>query len=321
MEYLKRIAPRRELVCPITQELLRDPVAAEDGHTYERTAILRWFATGHSRSPVLNSLLSGRRLISNLALQGMAQAHAEQLGSELLQRCRHLFQTTSTFNHNKNNSTTNTTESSSSSLTVATRVPDGGKRIRGLLDHGADPNIKCLVTGNTALLFVIQAGELHLAQDLLNHEYGASVLVTNQNGKTPLYAAEACFSTCTTVETKLQWSAFLEDLRKSEQTERDTEERRTQERQRVNQEHRDTQRDLAASARDAADSARAGVPRGLGELEDGWGYFPSLTALQFQGSIPPPPASVAEQEKQERRRIDFVLRSLTTIVVVFFLLY
>ena len=24
MEYLKRIAPRRELVCPITQELLRD---------------------------------------------------------------------------------------------------------------------------------------------------------------------------------------------------------------------------------------------------------------------------------------------------------
>jgi hypothetical protein len=233
MEYLKRIAPRRELVCPITQELLRDPVAAEDGHTYERTAILRWFATGHTRSPVLNSLLSGRRLISNLALQGMAQAHADQLGSELLQRCRHIFQT----NHHENDAPPKSAATIEASSSMSTRVPDGGQRIRGLLDHGADPNIKCLVTGNTALLFLIQAGELHLAQHVLNHGYGASVLVTNQNGKTPLHAAEACFSTCTSVEPKLQWSAFLQEIRKSQQAEHDTQERRTQERQRVNQEY------------------------------------------------------------------------------------
>ena len=37
--YLKLIAPPRELVCPITQELLKDPVVAEDGHTYERNSL------------------------------------------------------------------------------------------------------------------------------------------------------------------------------------------------------------------------------------------------------------------------------------------
>ena len=29
-------------MCPITLELMRDPVMAADGHTYEREALLRW---------------------------------------------------------------------------------------------------------------------------------------------------------------------------------------------------------------------------------------------------------------------------------------
>ena len=33
-----------EFICPITQELMQDPVMASDGHTYERCAIERWFA-------------------------------------------------------------------------------------------------------------------------------------------------------------------------------------------------------------------------------------------------------------------------------------
>ena len=32
-------------VCPITLELMRDPVMAADGHTYEREALLRWLKT------------------------------------------------------------------------------------------------------------------------------------------------------------------------------------------------------------------------------------------------------------------------------------
>eukprot|EP00566_Odontella_aurita_P025815 CAMPEP_0113591252 /NCGR_PEP_ID=MMETSP0015_2-20120614/37165_1 /TAXON_ID=2838 /ORGANISM="Odontella" /LENGTH=122 /DNA_ID=CAMNT_0000497611 /DNA_START=152 /DNA_END=517 /DNA_ORIENTATION=+ /assembly_acc=CAM_ASM_000160 len=58
--YVSRISPRRELVCPITQEVFRDPVVALDGHTYERTSLLMWFQThrngGTMRSPTTNAL-------------------------------------------------------------------------------------------------------------------------------------------------------------------------------------------------------------------------------------------------------------------------
>jgi len=36
--------PPDEFVCPISQELMEDPVLASDGHAYERRAIERWFA-------------------------------------------------------------------------------------------------------------------------------------------------------------------------------------------------------------------------------------------------------------------------------------
>lgn len=44
--YLRSIAPPRELVCPITQEVLKDPVVAADGHTYERASLLTWYSMG-----------------------------------------------------------------------------------------------------------------------------------------------------------------------------------------------------------------------------------------------------------------------------------
>jgi len=38
------VEPPDEYLCPITQELMHDPVIASDGHTYERDAIERWFS-------------------------------------------------------------------------------------------------------------------------------------------------------------------------------------------------------------------------------------------------------------------------------------
>jgi hypothetical protein len=39
--------------CPIsvTDELMKDPVVAADGHTYERAAIEEWFNNGHTNEP------------------------------------------------------------------------------------------------------------------------------------------------------------------------------------------------------------------------------------------------------------------------------
>ncbi|GAQ88942.1 hypothetical protein KFL_004720010, partial [Klebsormidium nitens] len=54
------------LECPITRQVMHDPVIATDGFTYERSAIAAWLARS-STSPMTNLPLSGdfRRLIPN----------------------------------------------------------------------------------------------------------------------------------------------------------------------------------------------------------------------------------------------------------------
>eukprot|EP00970_Alexandrium_tamarense_P016750 scaffold7349_cov284-Alexandrium_tamarense.AAC.5 len=74
--------------------------------------------------------------------------------------------------------------------------------------------------------------------------------------------------------------------------------------------HRETQRTLAANALYDinADGTTGTTQRGLGRLEDGIGYFPSLAALQFQSAVPGPSPSVAAYENQERERLDRILK-------------
>ena len=48
--------PPEDFICPITTELMADPVMAADGHAYERTAIERWLAT-KSTSPMTGEAL------------------------------------------------------------------------------------------------------------------------------------------------------------------------------------------------------------------------------------------------------------------------
>ena len=62
-------------LCPITQEVMRDPVIGSDGITYERTAIETWFATGNTTSPMTRAPMS-RILTPNIALRGLIQAVA-----------------------------------------------------------------------------------------------------------------------------------------------------------------------------------------------------------------------------------------------------
>ena len=56
------------LMCPITQEVFKDPVVAADGHSYERSAILRWFENGKTRYPVTNQTLDTKNVITNQTL-------------------------------------------------------------------------------------------------------------------------------------------------------------------------------------------------------------------------------------------------------------
>ncbi len=53
-----------DFICPITQEIMDDPVIAVDGHTYDRIAIEEWFT--HKRvSPKTNSQLDSSALLPN----------------------------------------------------------------------------------------------------------------------------------------------------------------------------------------------------------------------------------------------------------------
>ena len=65
--------PPDEFKCPITLDKMTDPVVAEDGHTYERGAILGWFAALRVRrvkSPVTGVTI-GDKIVPNFALKNM----------------------------------------------------------------------------------------------------------------------------------------------------------------------------------------------------------------------------------------------------------
>lgn len=59
------------LVCPVSMELMRDPVVARDGCTYERSVIQTWFAkqVGTPPSPVTGKPLADCSLVPNMALR------------------------------------------------------------------------------------------------------------------------------------------------------------------------------------------------------------------------------------------------------------
>jgi U-box domain len=61
-----------ELVCPITFSLPVDPVTAEDGNVYERSAIKEWLKHKH-KSPVTN-LAMGVKLLPALRVKNMIRA-------------------------------------------------------------------------------------------------------------------------------------------------------------------------------------------------------------------------------------------------------
>jgi len=56
------------LICPIGHSVMRDPVVCEDGHSYERCNIVRWFAK-HTTSPLTGKKLRHTNIIPNLALR------------------------------------------------------------------------------------------------------------------------------------------------------------------------------------------------------------------------------------------------------------
>lgn len=65
-------------VCPIFQEIMKDPHIAADGFTYEGDAISGWFNSGHKTSPMTNLKLEHTQLLPNNALYNAIQEWQQQ---------------------------------------------------------------------------------------------------------------------------------------------------------------------------------------------------------------------------------------------------
>ena len=59
----------REFVCPISLDIMQNPVCAQDGHTYERREIVQWLRRNHKSPKTLLDM--GNHLVDNLALKSM----------------------------------------------------------------------------------------------------------------------------------------------------------------------------------------------------------------------------------------------------------
>jgi hypothetical protein len=68
-------------VCPITHELMEDPVVTADGQTYERHAITAWFQT-HCTSPLTGDRLEHTRLTPNVMARSLIREWVERNGIE-----------------------------------------------------------------------------------------------------------------------------------------------------------------------------------------------------------------------------------------------
>jgi hypothetical protein len=67
--YKLKIDFPNEFLCPITGQIMVDPVTTSGGHTYEWSAISRWFRTGKNTDPATRLELNNNILYPNHALR------------------------------------------------------------------------------------------------------------------------------------------------------------------------------------------------------------------------------------------------------------
>jgi len=71
-----------EFECPISHEIMREPVFTSDGYTFEHANITRWL-TGSDKSPLTNLVLPSKVLRPNWNLRAQLEAYHSQMGKPL----------------------------------------------------------------------------------------------------------------------------------------------------------------------------------------------------------------------------------------------
>lgn len=77
--------PPQKFLCPISLEIMRDPVIVESGISFERRSIEQWFRAGNKTCPVSRKRVSSQVMIDNVFLKSeiadWLEARGQRLGS------------------------------------------------------------------------------------------------------------------------------------------------------------------------------------------------------------------------------------------------
>jgi len=76
--------PLPEYLCPISQEVMVDPVTTSDGFTYDRANIERWLRE-HDTSPVTNQRVGNKTLVPNTSLRILIAEWPQREHARLMQ--------------------------------------------------------------------------------------------------------------------------------------------------------------------------------------------------------------------------------------------
>ena len=71
-----RTKPPR-IICPISQDIMLNPVVAADGHTYDREQIELWLKN-HTTSPMTGAELEHKNTLPSITVRGMVQDFIEE---------------------------------------------------------------------------------------------------------------------------------------------------------------------------------------------------------------------------------------------------
>jgi len=236
--FLTSISPPKEMCCPIFQDLLSDPVVAEDGNTYSREAITKWFATNPTKvSPVTNALMKNINLTPNLAIMSMVRRFKEEAGHELLVRCEVSEPPLPLLNLTHTNPL-NFVSFGSASLRFASlrsaqnmeRWTDDGQRALALIDAGADLTLRSTSPPpsphylDTAMMIILKKTNLPLVHKIVIESFNIqslSLLVKSNTNQTCVEIVQHKLLTSNFDPiTKKGWTVILAELAKREAKEK-----------------------------------------------------------------------------------------------------
>ena len=69
----------QEFICPISREVMIDPVTCEDGHTYERSEILK---IKNGISPLTRKKISLNKLVTNYTIKSLIQNYKTNIAKK-----------------------------------------------------------------------------------------------------------------------------------------------------------------------------------------------------------------------------------------------